>query len=102
MNNLAVASWWHKFPNFTTLPESESEDEGSLDSAGYSEIDREYSYKQIDEDFANVIPLFKNSLFNLENLEGMKDLERKKLLDELFDQQHIVPKDYKKRVSLPL
>jgi hypothetical protein len=99
LNNLSVASWWHKFPNFTTLPESEDEGEGSLEGAGYSEIDREYSYKQIDEDFSNVIALFKNSLFNLENVEGIKDPERKKQLEELFDQQHIVPKDYKKRVS---
>lgn len=90
LNNLAVASWWHKFPNFSTLPEDE---EGSLDSAsGFPDNDAEYSFSQIDQDFANVIPLFKNSLYNIENVPNVKDSETKALLEELLDQQIIAPK----------
>jgi len=95
LNNLAVASWWHKFPNFSTLPEEE--EEGSLDNpSGFSDADREYTYQQIDQDFANVIPLFKNSLFNIENVPNCKDGETKLLLEELLDQQNIAPRGVKK------
>ena len=92
-----MASWWHKFPNFSSLPEEE--EEGSLDSGtGFSDIDREYSYQQIDQDFTNVIPLFKNSLYNIENVTNIKDIERQQLLETLLDQTHIAPKGFKKLV----
>lgn len=93
-----MASWWHKFPNFSTIDEDE---EGSLDSAsGFTEADQEYSLSQIDQDFANVIPLFKNSLYNIENVPSIKELEKKALLEELLDQQTIAPKGFKKLVIL--
>jgi len=70
-----------------------------LDNAsGFSDADREYSYQQIDQDFANVIPLFKNSLFNIENVPNNKDAEMKVLLEELLDQQLIAPRGSKKLV----
>jgi hypothetical protein len=94
LNNLAVASWWHKFPNFKNDPGNE---EGNFDAS--AEVsDEKYTYQQIDKDFTNVLPLFKNSIFNIENVNIITDDTKKKLLLELLDQETLVPTDMKKFV----
>lgn len=96
MNNLAVASWWHKFPNYKTDPQDE---EGSLESSGYATEAEAYSVQQIDKDFTNVLPLIKNSISHIENVNNITDANKKAQLQELLDQESIVPKDLKKFVS---
>lgn len=99
MNNLAVASWWHKFPNYKTDPQDE---EGSLESSGYTPKEEAYSLQQIDKDFTNVLPLLKNSISNIENVNNISDASKKALLQELLDQENMVPKDLKKFVQIQL
>src|SRR5688572_14287975 len=95
LNNLAVASWWHKFPNFKNDPGNE---EGSFDSMS-EHSDEKYTYQQIDKDFINVLPLFKNSISNIENVNSISDESKKQLLIELLDQETLAPADMKKFVS---
>jgi hypothetical protein len=95
LNNLAVASWWHKFPNFKTDPQDE---EGSLESSGYTPEEEAYSLQQIDKDFTNVLPLLKNSISHIENVNNIADATKKAQLQELLDQDNLVPKDLKKFV----
>jgi len=35
LNNLAVASWWHKYPNFMDEEETTDEDEGAYNDNIY-------------------------------------------------------------------
>ncbi len=93
LNNLAVASWWHKYPNFRDFIDN---DEEGPSSSSISEGMVEYSAEQIDHDFENVIPLFKNSIFNIENVENNTDFEKKKLIEKLLDQTNILPADFNK------
>jgi hypothetical protein len=94
LNNLAVASWWTKFPNFKADQESE---QGPMHRV--AEDNSPQAFQQIDRDFANVIPLFKNAISNIENVAQEKDENKKAQLLELLDQDNIVPNDLKKFVS---
>jgi len=98
LNNLALASWWHKFPNYKTDPDDE---EGSLENS-IDPTETEYSLAQIDKDFTNVIPLLKNSIFNIENVNSITDATKKSMLQELLDQDTLTPKDLKRFVLLVL
>lgn len=91
LNNLALASWWPKFPNFRTEPENE---EGPLNRA--NDDNSQQAYQQIDKDFTNVLPLLKNSIINIENISTIKDEAKKSQLLELLDQENLIPKDTKK------
>lgn len=51
------------------------------------------NFKAIDDDFINVIPLFKNSIYNLENLDHLKDFQLKEKFVKLLDKEKIVPKE---------
>jgi len=52
-----------------------------------------YASSQIDNDFSNVIPLFKNAIANLEDVEHNKDFLIKEKLKNLLDKETIMPKD---------
>lgn len=80
LNNLAVASWWHKSPI-----ERSDKEELELES-------KEYSLSQIDNDFKFVIPLLKNSISNLENVDIKPEGELKENLKLLLNQNDIIPK----------
>lgn len=60
LNNLAVASWWHKFPS---LKEFVSDDEETDQTPSTND----YSMEDIDKDFEHVIPLLKRAIHNIEN-----------------------------------
>jgi len=46
LNNLAVASWWHKHPNFRDEEEYSSEEEdGPIRTSTLDMEDEEYSFK---------------------------------------------------------
>lgn len=47
----------------------------------------------MDADFKNVIPLLKNALYNLENVEHNKDPTMKEKFNLLLDKEKIIPKD---------
>ncbi|KRW98750.1 Cyclic nucleotide-binding protein [Pseudocohnilembus persalinus] len=97
LNNLAVASWWHKHPNFRD-EEDEMDDEGPVSPDIIKKINEneEYSFEQIDKDFENVIPLLKRALYNLEDVEKIKDLAKKLEVEDLLDSEQIIPKDFQK------
>lgn len=67
LNNLAIASWFHKSPNPNSILKEEFKEE-------------EYSYSDIDKDYSNVPHLLKRSIRNLEDNENMSYLDW--LLDE--------------------
>lgn len=70
LNNLAVACWWHKYPNFKDLDDQnyeEIEEEGEVASQFMNQnINR---FQQIDADFENVILLLKKAIWYIENVD---------------------------------
>lgn len=64
MNSLAVASWWHKFPDLREFM-SDDEEETSVPSA-------DYPSEKIDTDFESVVPLLKKSIYFVENSDKVK------------------------------
>lgn len=60
LNSLALASWWHKHPNLRDFGNDDEED----DEFGSSSF---YSKEKIDEDFADVIPLFRKAIYYIGN-----------------------------------
>jgi hypothetical protein len=87
LNNLAVASWLHKMPN---LREFVSDDD-ELES---QQLDDVYTDEQIDEDFNFVIPLLKRAVKYIETSEGNKDIQKQAYLEQLLDENSIIPKKF--------
>jgi hypothetical protein len=91
--NLATACWWEKYPNYHNYDplEFDEDEENEDDEEIYN---RELNYMR-DKDFEQVIPLYKNSLFFMENLRGklttekgtdmLKFLKVKNINDDSFD-----------------
>ena len=89
---MALSSWWHKFPNFRYNDEENK-------NSDTKKVTEEYITNQIDEDFSNTLALFKNSIYNIENVSSIFDKTRKESLEELLDPGNIIPKDLQKFVS---
>lgn len=90
LNNLALACWWHKIPlndpkNFKVI--------FIILFSIFFKKENDANFKAIDDDFINVIPLFKNSIHNLENLDHLKDFLIKEKFVKLLDKEKIVPKE---------
>lgn len=79
MNNLAVACWWHKHPNFNNDYER---DYNAVDNESKSDKIRKFS--EIDKDFQQCLKNFKVSLYELEGLKTLADSENKKKLLSLL------------------
>jgi hypothetical protein len=86
LNNLAVASWWHKSPS-----EQKSEEQPKI----------EYTLSQIDNDFKFVIPLLKKAIRSFEE-QGRKEYDPEKLerFEGLLDVESIMPKKPENEVLL--
>lgn len=87
MNNLALASWWHKTPTGDVKSE---EDPNTV-----------YTLSQIDNDFKFVIPLLKKAIRIIED-EGGHQIEegRKEKLERLLDVEKIAPKQMETELLL--
>ncbi|EGR33488.1 hypothetical protein IMG5_051660 [Ichthyophthirius multifiliis] len=101
LNNLAVACWWHKHPNFRDLEDAEESDGEQGDETKYhnSQLklkESDYSSEQVEADFDNTIPLFKKALWYIQNVNEIEDKEKQKDLNILLDQDNIIPEEHQK------
>lgn len=96
LNNMAVASWLHKYPY---IREFLSDDEDEIENVEKLIEDHDYPAEKIEEDFQNVIPLFKRSIKTLEStLEENANEAKRNYLDHLLDERLVIPENIKKIV----
>jgi hypothetical protein len=110
-NNLAVAAWWHKFPNFRNLGTEDDDDtwEGDGKTAGvngepaqtttlFETPEQDYPIEQIDLDYENAIPLFKNAISHFERVDVINDPVQRQLVETLLDRETTMPAEVQKFV----
>lgn len=87
LNNLAVACWWHKYPNVREFLSDEEEKAEPLVT--------EQNYQNIDNDFQNVIPLLKRSINCFESTQSNPEPNSLNQLESLVDENMIMPANHK-------
>lgn len=101
LNNLGVACWWHKYPNFREFPDSESDEEEPrlmlikqqiLLEEVQSETIAPYTYEDLENDFEQTIPLFKQALSCLQT--PFSSESRQNMLTTLLEPSRIIPVDF--------
>ena len=97
LNNLALACWWHKIGKFSLRNKEESAEQALAER---KQEDKEYGYDLIEKDFQNTIPLFKNAISTLEEVDSLEFGEKKASYMSLLDQNTLIPPNFKEFVSV--